>query len=395
MHVARGNLGAASVNNRIYAIGGATKNGNSAQLSGLTGTNEEYNPASNTWTLKAPMPTPRACFATAVYQNKIYCIGGFTGYSSDGSGYLFTRINEMYDIATNTWETKTPMPTARGSLQANVVGDKIYLVGGRPNGELNEVYDPANDSWVTKEPMPNIVFDYASAVVGNKIYFMGGTAVSDWSVSNLNQIYDPAEDKWSLGAPSPTGVVSAAAKATTGKNALIRIYLLGMQSDFGPLTPCLNQVYDPKNNNWTLGSSLPNTRRDLAVAVVNDLLYAIGGHIDDYPYPDYSYQIVTESALTEQYTPFGYGSSDPSYLPSPMPSPSLTFTSSPTSSPSPTATATPNPPSSPASSQNPPTSSPEPQPESQLQFVVIAALTVAVVGVAVSVVVLQRRRRKV
>ena len=37
---------------------------------------EAYNPGTDTWTLKAPMPTSRDGFGIAVYQNKIYCIGG-------------------------------------------------------------------------------------------------------------------------------------------------------------------------------------------------------------------------------------------------------------------------------------------------------------------------------
>ena len=38
--------------------------------------NCEYAPAMDNWTVKQPMPTPRGAFGIAVFQNKIYVIGG-------------------------------------------------------------------------------------------------------------------------------------------------------------------------------------------------------------------------------------------------------------------------------------------------------------------------------
>ena len=68
MPTARGGVGVAVVNGKIYAIGGLN---NDTQLA----VNEEYNPVTDTWTTRTPMPTARSGFAIAVYQNKIYCIG--------------------------------------------------------------------------------------------------------------------------------------------------------------------------------------------------------------------------------------------------------------------------------------------------------------------------------
>jgi N-acetylneuraminic acid mutarotase len=300
MRQARAGLGVAVVNGKIYAIGGFVENGV------VTGTNEEYNPATNTWTYKKPMPTSRSYFATAVYQNKIYCI-------SEG-------VNEVYNTATDTWETKTPMPTARTGLQANVVNGKIYLIGGYVSAyyttynfsssflTLNEVYDPANDSWTTKALMPTAASNYASAVVDNKIYIIGGLLKSE--EYTLNQIYDPATDTWSIGAPSPSITAYGAVGATTGVNAPKRIYLLGQDFTF-PEPPYINRVYDPTADTWTIGVPVPTERRGFGVAVVNDLLYVIGGFTETFDM--FWNSDVTLYATNEQYTPFGYGTPDPSY----------------------------------------------------------------------------------
>ncbi|MBM4400374.1 MAG: hypothetical protein FJ045_00305, partial [Crenarchaeota archaeon] len=232
-----------------------------------------------------------------VCQNKIYCIGG--------------GVNEVYNPATDTWETKTPMPTARASLQANVVNGKIYLIGGNPNNTLNEVYDPETDSWITKTPMPTGASDYASAVVDNKIYVIGGFSKSQ--DSTLNQIYDPETDTWSQGAPLPSITSYGAAGATTGVNAPKRIYVLGRDFSFSE-PPYINGVYDPEKDRWTFGASIPTERHGFGVAVLNDMLYAIGGQTETYTEPlNWYSSLLTLYATNEQYTPFGYGTPDPSY----------------------------------------------------------------------------------
>ncbi|MGD0978070.1 MAG: kelch repeat-containing protein [Candidatus Bathyarchaeia archaeon] len=55
----------APVEGKIYAIGGYK------QGSLTLNTNEEYDPVTNTWTTRAPMPTARMEFGIAVWQDKI------------------------------------------------------------------------------------------------------------------------------------------------------------------------------------------------------------------------------------------------------------------------------------------------------------------------------------
>lgn len=285
--------GVAVVNGKMYVIGG-TGGG------GYLNTNEEYNPATNTWATKKSMPTPRANFAIAAYQNKIYTIGGGPGGDWTVGFEEVTRMNEVYDPLTDTWKTKTPMPTARQFLCANVVNDKIYLIGGskpfNPNipsivPNVNEVYDPSTDSWTTKTPPPTKVSNYASAVVDNKIYMISGSGES----GNLTQIYDPEADSWSFGAQIPTPVWGAAAGATTGVWAPKRIYVIGGYNSIVGQGFTLNQVYDPETDTWTMGAQMPTSCYGLGIAVVKDRLYAVGCSGS----PD--------NKKNERYTPFGYG----------------------------------------------------------------------------------------
>jgi N-acetylneuraminic acid mutarotase len=288
MEDARGVLGVAAVNGKIYAIGGSAQDARLETTNEFLNINEEYDPARGTWNLKEPMPTPRAAFAIAVYQNKIYCIGG---YVSSGT---VTGVNEVYDPATDTWETKTPMPTARGFLTANVVNGKIYLIGGSPPQvvNVNEEYDPATDTWTTNAQRL-VAVEPASAAFNNKVYQFGS-----WL-----QIYNPETNEWSYGASKPLSLGGVYGTAvTTGVFAPKQIYVIG-EKRVG--------IYNPENNTWTIAAQNAKHQKDFGVAVVNDLIYVVGGYYYDSDYAMTGLGVFEALALNEQYTPFGYGTIPP------------------------------------------------------------------------------------
>jgi N-acetylneuraminic acid mutarotase len=321
MNQARGGLGVAVVNGKIYAIGGHIENGSYSTnpTKGFVGTNEEYDPATDTWTLKTSMPTPRSNFAIAACKNKIYCISNaLVGFKLDEIYHMFkvpiwSGVNEVYDPATDSWETKAPMPTAVRNAEANAVNGKIYIF----DGNTTWVYDPASDSWSTKAEAPSQVGGYPSAVIDNKIY-----VISNYSPV---QIYDTSTDSWSQGARSPRLSPNGVAAATTGKFAPKRIYLFTVaQYGWVPYGPTdisgssrrTTFIYNPETDSWSAGAVMPDFRVDFGVAVINDKLYAVGGYVVDKLFNSY---II--NAKNEQYTPIGYGTPNPSLSPSPTTTP--------------------------------------------------------------------------
>lgn len=271
------------------------------------------------------MPTYRGDFALATCQNKIYCIGGRTN-----SGPSAT--NEVYDPASDSWESKTAMPTPRHGLDANVVSGKIYLISGLvPDNSpywsnvntdiyttykltnVTEVYDPETDAWTTKAPILNAASYYASAVVNNKIYIISEAHT---------QIYDPETDTWSYGIASPYSVDMAGGATVAGLKPQ-KVYVIGGRQS--GLEVAYNQAYNTENDSWNLEAPLPTARYELAVAVAKDRIYAIGGLIG------FLYNAVTTDS-NEQYNPLKdeteswiAPSNTPSPRPSPSPSPSPTI----------------------------------------------------------------------
>ena len=303
MPTARLSFGVAVVKGKIYAIGGYND-------SGFLGVNEMYDPETDTWTAKASMPTIRANFGIAVYQNKIYVIGGSTTTKSNVT--IETNINEVYDPATDTWETREPMPTARTIPACGNLNNKIHVIGGYRKAVdhyyfplinefvyLNEVYDPLTDSWSTAARPPSGICKHTYAVINNKIYGIFCVELSTFAT----QIYDAETDGWSTGENMSVAVLDASAGATTGINASDRIYVLGGFLHYENTSTDLNQIYDPKTNTWISGTPMPTPRFSLEVAVVNDALYAIGGGNAD--------MMLT---VNEKYTPADYIPEFPSWI---------------------------------------------------------------------------------
>ena len=102
------------VSDKIYAIGGVAQN-----VGPVLGAVEEYDPATDTWTQKADMPTPRSGMAATSIKEKIYLIGG----TPTVQGPVLETVEE-YDPSSDTWTQKTDMPTPRTALAVGVVGFK-------------------------------------------------------------------------------------------------------------------------------------------------------------------------------------------------------------------------------------------------------------------------------
>lgn len=309
MHQARGGLGVVSSDGKIYAIGGSTASGAySPDISagGFVGTNEEYDPTTDTWTTKASMPTPRDYFAIAAYQNKIYCIGGAVGFSFDErSGfysYITTSVNEVYDTSTDHWETKASMPFNGMKLQANVVDGKVYVLQG---SHLYE-YDPDNDSWTSKPSIPATLRQEsgsppATAIVDGEIIVTGEFKSTFLNFEQKIIVYNPKTESWTEGKTGSQIVINGGATATTGIDAPSKVYVLGLSYGTFP-APSTNQVYDPETDTWMTAKAMPTLLIDFGLAVLDDVLYVIGG----YTYTSRIYGTVTPVAVNEQYVPIDY-----------------------------------------------------------------------------------------
>ena len=92
-------------------------------------------------------------YATVPWGGKVYVFGGYNDITAAVSGAV-----QIYDPATDSWSMGAPMPTPRSNGLAGVCGRNIFVIGGIPNNfsnlAVNEAYNPSTDTWDTAPPMP-------------------------------------------------------------------------------------------------------------------------------------------------------------------------------------------------------------------------------------------------
>ena len=132
--------------------------------------------------------------------------------------HIPTNTNEAYDPKTNTWTTKSPMPTARHHISSAVIDGKLFVVGVRilgngvmsedmdealTNFDRNEVYDPQSDSWEIREPMLVKRSGFTATAFNGNMYVFGGEGVG--AVYDSVEKYNPISNRWTFETPLPTG----------------------------------------------------------------------------------------------------------------------------------------------------------------------------------------------
>ena len=251
---------AATYNGKIYIFGGSgamTQDAPSATLD----TAWEYDPAADTWKAIAKLTAKRTAGAAVEVGGKIYFIGGSSDLTGpDGkvqNAGLVVGTNEAYDPATNRWETRKPMPTPRNHPAIGVVGGKIYVIGGRitanniggftaANVDVVEEYNPATDSWRAMNRMPTARSGQGWATYQGKIYVAGGEQRDYHIEGPLRdvEVFDPAVNDWYRLPSMPTARHGVNVAAYNGKLFVIGGHLVFAGGGGHALDAPNNEVFE-------------------------------------------------------------------------------------------------------------------------------------------------------
>ena len=267
MPTARSEPLTAVVDGKIYVLAGYVgKDNKGVNLKNLKAV-EMYDPQTDMWVKKQDMPTPRIDFGTGVVAGKIYAIGGRV-YWRDRKPGSPGRIDlvEVYDPASDTWTKRAKMPTKRNGFGTGVVNDQIYAIGGTGWPQVGnhggpylgtiEVYEPRINRWTKRADMPNPRTVFSTVVISDKIYLIGGSdvqaggaAVGEW-LANI-EVYDPATEKWRVVSAGPIVKSPFGVTAVNGK-----IYTFGGYTADWELSPIV-EVFDTGFRNVEARGKLP------------------------------------------------------------------------------------------------------------------------------------------
>lgn len=222
----------AVVDNKIYLVGGFR---NIFSKREPVDNVWVFDPAAKKWEKKTSLPSPRGALMAATIGDKIYAIGGEhyrpTGkLVPDGAPAAYEPVADLtvYDSKSEKWQTLPPMKYARDHAFFGVINGKLYLVGGRDRPKYDitalEAFDPASGTWSDLAPMPTGRSGGNSTVLNGKLYVFGGEGKPNNPLGIYDEVeaYDAASNTWSKLGPMPFPRHSQSAAAVGN-----RIYLPG------------------------------------------------------------------------------------------------------------------------------------------------------------------------
>jgi N-acetylneuraminic acid mutarotase len=181
-------------NGRLYAIGGLTGRVNTRPHNDVF----VYDPVIDTWEIATNLPVSVGAHSAAAYGENIFLFGGW------GTSTIFLDSTWMFNPESNIWSERPPMPTARNHSVAVVLDSLIFVMGGRIidrgstiNVKTNEAYSPASNAWYTFADLPNARSGHSIGVHDGKIYLFGGEYfASGGGIYSSVWEYNPALDTW-------------------------------------------------------------------------------------------------------------------------------------------------------------------------------------------------------
>jgi subtilisin family serine protease len=259
----RRELALGAVNGIVYAIGGIG-------LTGTLGGVAAYDPATDKWSSKAPLPAFRQSGGGATtIGGLLYVPGGY-----DASNVL-TRSLFAYNPTSNTWVTKAGMPIMSGCGASRSIAGKLYVFTGctgnpaAPAGLLHR-YDPSTNTWTVRKAAPHAHRYPAAGAINGKLYVAGGNTGTNAASASLD-VYDPVTNTWATAASMPTGRRGGAGAVINGI-----LYVIGGRNVAGDYVPTV-EAYNPATNSWVSKPSMPAARAGLGVVTSNGAIVAVGG----------------------------------------------------------------------------------------------------------------------
>jgi hypothetical protein len=205
-------FGAAAFEGAVYAFGGYHGTPHAYSREGQSGELWKLAPGAREFSLVATSePTQGAALVSVA--SGLVRLGGMRARNASGEPDDIVSLAEvaLFSPASNAWTALPPLPNARSSHAAAVLGDTIYIAGGwqlqgtAQSGRFADsllAFDVASQSYRTL-PQPFRLRAIALAPLDGKLVAMGGIT-QDGKTSREVHVFDPASATWSRGAELPT-----------------------------------------------------------------------------------------------------------------------------------------------------------------------------------------------
>lgn len=193
---------------------------------------------------------------------------------------LFAALLALFTIETQaqSWQSVETQNTctARHENAATLIGDSLYLVGGRGLKPL-EALSLKTRTWRAL-PQPPVEMNHFQAVTYNgELYVLmafQGRYPHETPLPNM-YIYNPKQGQWRVGPEIPKDRLRGSAGVVVYKDKIYTACGI-IDGHYDGHVAWLDE-YDPKTNTWKRLPDAPRTRDHISAAIANDKLYLAGG----------------------------------------------------------------------------------------------------------------------
>ena len=213
-----------------------------------------------------------------------------------GIGTVTCRKAFCYDMSQNEILSLEDFSEWQYDPQVAVVGQTVYLVGGRKYnyesvkgvsaicfGDAKKMTSSAGVKmvleWKAKAPFEEARLQASLVALGGLLYYIGGWNLSS-GCTNTVECYDPERDEWKSCAGLNTARCHSGCVATENL-----IFIIGGGATIGQLRDSMLssvEKYNPEENSWSYVSPLKEARSHPNCVYLSGKIYAIGG-IDNSP----------------------------------------------------------------------------------------------------------------
>jgi hypothetical protein len=235
-----------------------------------------YLPYSHVWLRGASLRQPRADHAAvALRDGRVLVAGG-----EDGS--FIYRSAELYDPATDTWTLAAPMPRVRTQfLMTRLPDGTVLALGGLEErgapSRTSAIYDPRTDTWREGPRLStDRVLSALATLENGDVLVIGGQK----DASNTAERYD-----WRAKRFVHAGVLIeprlAAAAATLADGSVAVVGGLPDSPSRVGFAPTANaERWDARTNRWTLLPAISAARALGALVLSGDHAYLVGAALE-------------------------------------------------------------------------------------------------------------------
>jgi N-acetylneuraminic acid mutarotase len=274
---ARAGFGVVVIDDKAYLVGGEDAAG--VPVAAV----DVYDFSANAWSEAAPLPTPRSFLAVGGLQNVGRVVSGdrlIVAAGGRAAGGVASAIVEEYVVEDNAWRTRALLPSPRHSAGSAVtvvaddvddVTSELWMVGGQVGADVAAsvvAYRSSVDHVRRLPDLPEARFLHGAALLGDRVYLFGGR---DFAEVTTAWSYDPETGAADELPPLP-GVQNAPAAVAVGD----RVYAIGGFDQFGNAIATV-RAFDPIARRWIDRQPMTSGRGNATATVVGHEIHVIGG----------------------------------------------------------------------------------------------------------------------